>query len=158
MNIKNKLNCLSHGWLDSLAIGMSLLCAVHCLLTPILIIFLPIVATSFWVHENFHMWMVLFVVPTTSAAVFMGCRKHKDKAVIILSLLGMTCLVSVAGYEVLFPSELLSQEAAHCPHCAAKAKGNGISGSTVANVIGGLLIASAHTRNYLLCRKTSCSH
>ena len=73
-----------HGWLDSLAISMSLICAVHCLLTPVLIALLPIISTTFWVHENFHLWMVFLVVPTTSLAVFMGCRQHKDKFVAML--------------------------------------------------------------------------
>ena len=40
----------------------------------------------FWVHENFHLWMVFFVVPTTTF-VFMGCRQGtsslRDKAVAI---------------------------------------------------------------------------
>ena len=82
--MNSKSNCRSYGWLDSLAIGMSMICAVHCLLTPLLIVFLPIVATTVWVHEDFDRWMILLAVPTTSAAVFMGCRKHKDKAVFIL--------------------------------------------------------------------------
>lgn len=158
MNTDTKSNCKTNGWLDSLAIGMSLLCAMHCLLTPVLIVFLPILATTFWVHENFHLWMVLFVVPTTSAAVFMGCKKHKDKAVLILSLLGMALLVSVAAYEVFFHSEVGLQETAHCPHCAAKVQGNIFTTNTLINVLGGMLLASAHVRNFLLCRKSSCTH
>ncbi|MDA0750833.1 MAG: MerC domain-containing protein [Verrucomicrobia bacterium] len=158
MNTDTKSNCQTNGWLDSLAIGMSLLCAMHCLLTPVLIVFLPILATTFWVHENFHMWMVLFVVPTTSAAVFMGCRKHKDKAVLILSMLGMALLVSVASYEVFFHSELGLQETAHCPHCAVKGQGSIFTPSTLLNVMGGMLLASAHVRNFLLCRKSRCTH
>ena len=87
--------CASYAWLDSLAISMSVICAVHCLLTPLLITLLPIISTTFWIHENFHLWMVLLVVPTTTAAVFMGCRKHKDKTVAYLSLTGLACIVFV---------------------------------------------------------------
>ena len=81
-------SCQSHGWLDKLAISMSVICAVHCLVTPLIVTLLPIISTTFWVHENFHLWMVFLVVPTTTAAVFMGCRKHKDKPVAALSALG----------------------------------------------------------------------
>ncbi|MGC6425235.1 MAG: MerC domain-containing protein [Lentimonas sp.] len=154
-----KTSCSSHGWLDSLAISMSVICAVHCLLTPILVVFLPILTTTFWVSQNFHLWMILFVVPTTGAAVFMGCRKHKDKAVLALSALGLALLVVVAGYETLFHSGLVGREhAAHCSQCAAAAKSDFFAGTPLINVIGGLLLASAHVRNYLLCRKTDCDH
>ena len=158
MTLKTKPNCHSYGWLDSLAIGMSMLCAVHCLLTPILIVLLPIAATTFWVHEDFHLWMILFVVPTTSAAVFIGCRKHKDKAVFALSMLGLIFLVSIAVYETLFHSELRLQEQAHCIHCATGSNEGLLTVSTAVNVMGGILLASAHVRNYLLCRKSNCTH
>lgn len=157
MNLENTTTRRSYGWLDSLAIGMSLLCAVHCLLTPILIVFLPIIATTFWVHQDFHLWMVLFVVPTTSAAVFMGCRKHRDKAVLILSMLGLVCLVSIAGYETWLHADSNATEAPHCPHCVAQSKQAWLTPGTLINVLGGMLLASAHGRNFLLCRKSSCS-
>ena len=156
MSIKS--NCRSHGWLDSLAISMSFICAVHCLLTPILVIFLPILTTSFWVHQDFHLWMILFVVPTTSAAVFMGCRKHKDKAVLVLSLLGLSVLIGVTIYETVFHSGQALNHEAHCSVCAAAAQGKGLSFTAMINVLGGILLASAHVRNYLLCRKRDCSH
>ena len=53
----------------------------------VLIALLPIISTTFWVHENFHLWMVFLVCP--SLAVFMGCRKHKNKMVVFLSTLGV---------------------------------------------------------------------
>ena len=156
MNFKS--NCHSYGWLDSLAIGMSMICAVHCLLTPILIVSLPIITTTFWVHEDFDLWMVFFVVPTTTAAVFMGCRKHRDKAVLILSAIGLTFLVSVAVYETMFNSGSVLQDQAHCAKCANLNTGNILTASTLVNVLGGILLASAHVRNYLLCRHSNCTH
>ena len=89
-------SCASHGWLDSLAISMSVICAVHCLVTPLIVTLLPIISTTFWVHENFHLWMVFLVVPTTSAAMFMGCREHTDKAVACLGSGGLSFIVLVA--------------------------------------------------------------
>lgn len=157
MKTIEKSNCRSFAWLDSLAIGMSMLCAVHCLLTPILVVLLPIMATTFWVHQDFHLWMILFVVPTTSAAVFMGCRMHKDKMVLFLSILGLGFLVSVAGYETWYYAERLPAEASVCPHCLAKQEGNIFKAMTIFNVIGGVFLASAHTRNYLLCRASKCT-
>lgn len=156
MNSMSK--CRSAGWLDSLAIGMSMVCAVHCLLTPILIIFLPILSTTIWVHEDFHLWMILFVVPTTSAAIFMGCRKHKDRAVFILGMIGLVCLVSTAIFETVAHSAAVLQGGASCPTCAGCSSASGLPYSTIGNVLGGLFLASAHVRNFLLCRAADCSH
>ena len=156
--------CRSHGWLDSLAISMSIICAIHCLIPPILVVILPIIATSFWVHEHFHLWMLLFVVPSTSAAVLMGCRQHKDKWVLGLSIVGLLILTGVAFYETMLHSaSLAAVEEAHCAHCASVASGHDhgethVSASIFINVFGGLTLACAHVRNYLLCRRKSCDH
>ena len=77
----------------------------HCLVTPLIVTLLPIISTTFWVHENFHLWMVFLVVPTTTAAVFMGCRKHKDKPVAALSALGLAFIVFVAIYQYSFHAD-----------------------------------------------------
>ena len=151
----SKSQCASHGWLDSLAISMSVVCAVHCLLTPILIITFPILATTLWVHEDFHLWMLLLVLPTTSLAVFLGCRKHRDKFVVGLSSIGLACLFAVSMYETFFHLNPSLQQGAHCVHCA---QANLFNASNFINVMGGVFLASAHVRNYRLCRRLRCSH
>ena len=148
----------SHGWLDSLAIGMSVICAIHCLLTPLLVIFVPILATSFWVHEDFHWWVILFILPTTGAALFLGCRRHGDRATLLLSLAGIGLLVFSAVQGSLAHSAAAVEEAAHCASCAAATAGYSLTGSTLVNVLGGTLLASAHVRNFQLCRKRRCTH
>ncbi len=80
--------------LDRLAISMAVVCGIHCLVTPILLVALPIIATTFWVDENFHLWMLLLVIPTTSFAVWSGCRRHKDKFVVTAAALGLCILVT----------------------------------------------------------------
>ena len=113
MTNTSKSQCSTHGWLDSLAISMSVICAVHCLLTPVLVIVFPIVTTTFWVHQDFHLWMLFFVLPTTSLAVFLGCRKHRDKFVVSLSAAGLCCLFAVSLYESFY----MLQHGSHCIHC-----------------------------------------
>lgn len=154
----SKSHCRSHGLLDSLAISMSMICALHCLLTPVFIVSLPILATSVWIHEDFHLWMILFVIPTTSLAVFMGCKKHKDKAVFFLSMIGLILLSSVAVYETVFHSELVFSEHSQCAHCTARSNGSILTASTFINIMGGILLSSAHVRNYILCRQLRCNH
>ena len=162
MEHSHATTCRSHGWLDHLAIGMASVCAVHCLLTPILVIALPIVATSFFVHEDFHLWMILFVLPTTGFAVFMGCRKHKDKWVGALSVLGLSILIFALVQERMHHAAHAEAvtHAAHCDSCARDLSKEPIPMHAGAwfTTLGGLLLASAHIRNFRLCRKSHCSH
>jgi len=146
MNTPSQSPCRSHGWLDSLAVGAAMVCAVHCLLTPILIVALPIFATTFFAQEDFHFFMIFLVLPMTGTAVFLGCRKHKDKAVLFLSLAGLSLLVFMAMKEAFF--EKAGNEEAH----------GLFTEEVVVNLLGGLLISIAHFRNYRLCRKASCTH
>lgn len=154
--------CQNHGWLDRLAIGMAAVCAVHCLLTPILVIALPIIATSFFVHQDFHLWMILLVLPTTSFAVFMGCRKHKDKLVAVLSAVGLSILVFALVQERLHyvAHAEATSHAVSCESCSRDLREEPIPMHAGAwfNTLGGLLLASAHIRNYRLCRKSRCEH
>ena len=150
----SKLQCSSHGWLDSLAISMSIICAVHCLLTPLLVILFPILTTTFWVDQDFHLWMLFFVLPTTTLAVFLGCRRHKDKFVMGLSSIGLACLFAVSLYESFF----LLQHGSECLHCTQGDYSRHFTAKTYFNIFGGVLLASAHVRNYRLCRRSRCTH
>ena len=150
--------CASHGWLDTLAISMSIICAIHCLLTPIIVVFLPIVATTFWVHKDFHLWMLFFVLPITSLAVFLGCRKHRDKFVMALSGIGLTCLFAVSVFEYVSYINQAHQHGTECMHCLNGGLNNHFRGTTLVNVFGGFLLAGAHVRNYRLCRRHQCTH
>ena len=156
MNQSRSTSYWGHGWVDSVAIGLSLLCAVHCLLTPVLLVLFPVIASTFWVERDFHLWMLFFVLPTTSFAVFMGCRKHRDRWILLLSGLGLSLLAGVAFYEVLTYVPLSDDAHAHCPHCAATESGNFLNMATTLNVIGGSLLALAHGRNFYLCRRLRC--
>lgn len=157
---KNSSNyqCASHGWLDTLAISMSIICAIHCLLTPILVVLLPILATTFWVHKDFHLWMLFFVLPTTSLAVFLGCKKHRDKFVVGLSAIGLGSLFAVAIFESVFHVNQVLQHDSNCLHCMHDGLNGHFNITALINILGGLFLASAHFRNYRLCRRLRCTH
>lgn len=152
----------SHGLVDKLAIGMAGVCAVHCLLTPVLVVLLPIVATSFFVHKDFHLWMLFGVLPTTTFAVFMGCRKHKDRWVLLLSAVGLCLLVSVVVSERMHNA---SHGAAaggepHCEDCVRDFSESPLPQEKAAwvNTVGGFFLVGAHVRNFRLCRRKKCCH
>ncbi|MEM6820925.1 MAG: MerC domain-containing protein [Verrucomicrobiota bacterium] len=159
MSALTKVPSQSQSWLDSVAVGMSLLCAIHCLITPILIVFLPIITTTFWVHQDFHLWMLLFVVPTTTLAVFLGCKKHKDRWVIILGLLGIITLSCVAIHgSFLTEVSFLQADGTVCPHCVQEPGRSLTDPVSIINSLGGLFLICGHVRNFLLCRKHQCQH
>ena len=100
--------------------------------------------------------MLFFVLPTTGIAIFMGCRKHRDRWIVFLSALGLSLLAGVAAYEVLTHEPLSEDAHAQCPHCVAHASDDGIHSATILNVLGGSLLALAHGRNFYLCRRLRC--
>ncbi len=156
--------------LDTAAILMAVICGAHCLLTPLLLVFLPVLTDSFWMHESFHRWMFLLAVPTTVFATYMGCKKYRNRSVLILSTVGVTLLL---GGLFLAPT---SDETACCPTQAEALsdtcsevvpmeKMNAltsffsklrISTESIWTSLGGLFLATAHLRNFLLCRRSCC--
>ena len=137
---------------DKFAIFLSVTCAIHCLLVPILIIFLPIVGTTFFADADFHLWMLYLVIPTTAIAVFMGCKKHKDKIVITLSALGILIVTASTIYQY-----SLQSDTGDCVICASG--GHSMLNPLVwINVLAGAFLISAHWRNYKLCRADHCKH
>ena len=157
-------NGKSHGWLDHLAIGMAAVCVIHCLLTPILLVALPIISTTFFVDANFHLWMILLVLPTTGFAVFMGCKQHRDEWVAGLSAIGLSLLIFVVAQERLSGghAEHSAPTDHHCEVCAASASNlagepTPLPASAWINTLGGLFLVSGHIRNFRLCRKRECT-
>ena len=124
--------------LDRFAIGLSVLCAVHCLATPVLLLMFPSILATFHLDSHvFHELLIWVVIPTSFLAIFMGCKRHKDQLVFALAVVGITVLTTTAlfGHDVL-----------------------GHTGEKVATLFAVSILALAHWRNYSLCRKNSCKH
>ena len=145
-------DCTHFTWLDRLGVGMALVCAVHCLLTPLLIIVLPIIATSFWVDENFHFWMLSLVVPLTAISFFIGCRKHHDIILAILAVIGIGLLFC----GVIFGCS--SCQGDHYLPSFSDFKNFPHGFESTFTTLGGFFLVFAHIRNFRLCRKSSCEH
>ncbi|GAB3378498.1 MerC domain-containing protein [Spongiibacter taiwanensis] len=125
--------------LDKAAIGLSLFCAVHCLLLPVAIIVLPALAATNMDDAHFHQWMLLAVLPTSALALTLGCRQHRERGVAVLGAFGLLLLVAGAfiGHDQL-----------------------GEIGETVATLMGAAFLSLSHWRNHRLCnqRRCDCHH
>jgi hypothetical protein len=122
--------------LDRVAIAMSGLCVVHCLAGPLLVVLAPAVLVSFGVSDElFHRLLLLVVVPSSAVGLGLGCRRHKDRAVVGLGLLGLSalCLAAIVGHPTL-----------------------GEEGERMLTLGGAVVIATAHRRNFRLCRRAAC--
>lgn len=115
---------------DKTAIGLSLLCAVHCLVFPLIIVLLPGFAALPLDDESFHLWMLLAVIPTSIYALTLGCRKHKNYQLAFFGIAGLILLISayVLGEDTI-----------------------GELGEKGMTLLGVSIVALGHLWNYRLC-------
>ncbi|MDA0789218.1 MAG: MerC domain-containing protein [Proteobacteria bacterium] len=123
--------------LDAFAVLLSGTCMVHCLVLPMLVTLFPIVHGSLLEEQYFHLIMLVLILPTSLVALTIGCRRHKDRATIILGSIGLTALTFTAiwGHDIF-----------------------GYTGERMVTTVGGLVLATAHIQNYLCCRRVDCQH
>jgi len=127
---------------DQLAIGLSSLCAIHCLVLPILLTLLPSLTGLPLESEAFHVWMVIAVVPTSIYGLTMGCKQHKRYPLLGLGMIGITLLLLAIG---------LGEDRI------------GEIGEKGLTLLGAFLVATGHWFNYKLCKAAqdkdcSCSN
>jgi MerC mercury resistance protein len=79
-------------WLDGLAISASLLCLIHCLALPIMVLALPLIGVALGDSEWFHPLILVFAIPTSSYALFRGFREHGQPKSLIFGFSGLLCL------------------------------------------------------------------
>lgn len=121
-----------HDHIERIAMGASLLCLIHCLALPLVIALLPILGKALPLGPDAHVWLLLFVAPTSGCALALGFRRHRR---LYALLLGLSGLALVAAGVLLFldgPWE------------------------TPTTVFGSLLLSLAHILNWRL-RHADCA-
>lgn len=95
--------------LDGIAVAMSALCLVHCLLLPLLLILVPALTAFLAIPESFHRIALLFAIPTSIVALAAGFRRHRSPLPIVIVVPGLTLLAFGAlGVEVPWQETLLT--------------------------------------------------
>ncbi|MDD9950876.1 MAG: MerC domain-containing protein [Zetaproteobacteria bacterium] len=121
---------------DPLAVGISLICTVHCFLAPVLMTMLPsLKALSITDDASFHFWMMVGILPTSLITLAMGCRKHKKHTFLLIGLVGLLVL----GVASLWGHQLF-----------------GCKYEKYITLVGTCMMSFAHINNYLLCRHANC--
>ena len=123
--------------LDKAAIALTTTCVLHCLALPVLVSMLPLATLLLIPEQVFHYLMLALILPSSLTALWLGCHKHKDIITLLMGALGICILISAA-----FWGHLLY----------------GVDGERWATSLGGVSLALAHIRNYLLCQHDDCTH
>lgn len=120
---------------DKTAISLSIVCALHCLALPSLLVILPSLTALNLADEMVHLWMLVAVIPISIYALTMGCRKHKRLSIMLLGLVGLAVLIAAAllGHDIL-----------------------GETGEKTVVTTGAFIIAVSHWQNHQLCRRLNC--
>lgn len=125
------------GHIDKISIGLSALCAVHCLVLPILAGVLPSLAAVTAHHDHFHTMMLVLVIPLSGLALGTGWLRHRDGIVLALGLCGIGLML----FATTLSHDLL-----------------GHASERWITVVGSFLLAAGHFRNFRRCRPSDGCH
>ncbi|MFN3166296.1 MAG: MerC domain-containing protein [Phycisphaeraceae bacterium] len=168
---------------DRLGISVSLLCAVHCLAAPFLLLALP-AAGAVWSHPLVHWGLALFVLPLALWVVFNGYKRHRQRWTLVAAGLGASLIVAGLILPMTNGSPLLSTtlpwlgeggaaiagnapispaaDATACSEtCCPSVTQDAATGSAtlaippggLVTLIGSLLLVFAHLTNLVGCRR-----
>ena len=121
--------------LDKIAVYLSVLCAVQCLLLPVSALLLPTLSLISLADEWFHSLLLFFVIPTSVFAMALGCKKHKSYNIIFYGFFGLSILIisAIWGHDLF-----------------------GESGEIVSTLVGTSILSYGHIQNQKLCKL--CCH
>ena len=125
---------------DKFSITLSVVCAFHCLILPVLITLAPTLAALNLDDERFHFWMVVAALPISVYGLTLGCKKHKRYQLLVLGFIGLLLLISA----LLLEDQL------------------DVLNSSVINeksmtLLGAIFLATGHWLNYRLCLRNDCN-
>mgnify|MGYP001246316184 CR=1 FL=1 len=117
---------------DKSAIGLSFLCALHCLLLPAAIVLYPTTLGFLPGDESVHFVLLFVVIPISAYALIKGGKVHKSRKVFITGISGLLVLVAavILGHDML-----------------------GEIGEKILTVLGSIIVIIAHAQNHFICRE-----
>ncbi|MEE4245999.1 MAG: MerC domain-containing protein [Kangiellaceae bacterium] len=114
---------------DIIAISLSGLCTIHCLLLPLVLVFLPTAIAITLQDEAFHLGLLALVIPLSLYALVIDCKKHQRYRVIGFGIVGIMFLIGavIVGHDL------------------------GEIAEKTMTVTGAIIISIGHILNYRLC-------
>ena len=121
---------------DKFAMGLSLACVLHCFFVPSFLILTSGMLSVSLDNEFVHKLLVLVAVPISSFALIKGYKYHKTFSFISFGILGLVALILAV---LLGESNL------------------GELGEKGLTLLGSILVAFSHFKNYKMCIELDCS-
>ena len=118
--------------IDYFGVTVSAACGIHCVLLPLILLIAPY---SFLASHEFHVALIYFILPSAALAFFLGCKKHGDKTVAIMGIIGIALLTTSILIHEVFHSEQHSEEMI----------------SVLITIAGSVTLIFSHLRNRRLC-------
>lgn len=117
---------------DRIAVLMSGVCLVHCLLIPVVLMLFPLLAISVGDDRHFHGLMLWLVLPVSVLGLVLGFRGHRDLRIVLAGAVAMLALTfaSTWGHDNLRTTT-----------------------EAVAMVLASLLLAVVHVWNFRAVRR-----
>ena len=130
-----KISNSSQITLDKVAVYLSAICAIQCLILPISVLFMPSFSLLPVSEELFHTLLLFLVIPISAFAMAMGCKKHKNYNIIFYGALGLAILLvsAIYGHDLF-----------------------GESGEISSTLVGASVLSFGHIKNQKLCKE--CCH
>ena len=138
---------------DRLGVALSILCAVHCLATPPLLLLLPTFG-RLWSHPASHWGMAAVVVPLALFSLPKGLRLHGRRWVLGCGILGVSLILLGAALPSLAPEESSPTCDACCPSVETTESGATrleIPPASIVTTLGGLALVATHLGNLCGC-------
>lgn len=139
---------------DYFGIFLSFLCGVHCIVTPLLILYMPVIGDKV---ENvwFHSGMILLVVFAFYRSIYKHFKEHRSKPILALGVLGIIL------FCISYVSEFVHHSGEHDHgHTLSDIHGDETYMIYVA-ITGAFFLITAHILNIRKCRcfkgKGTCS-
>ena len=122
---------------DKFAMTISMACVAHCFFTPTFLILTSGIFSFSFDNELVHKIIVLIAVPVSIYALSLGYKNHKTSSFMPAGIIGLCILVLVValGESIL-----------------------GEFGEKGLTLLGSIMVAFAHYRNYQTCRKIECNN
>jgi hypothetical protein len=128
-------------FIDRFAAAGSLVCALHCAITPLLLAAIPSLGLSVWLGDGFERAFVTFVTILGLFSLVWGYRRHRAFRALGMLLFGLAALWAGVLYTPLHESVV--------PHA-------------IVMTVGGMLVGLAHLLNLRLnhwhIHDASCAH
>lgn len=94
---------------DRIGVVASVLCAIHCAVTPFFLILMPAFG-KVWSHPASHWGMALVVVPVAVAMMTAGYRRHRRRWIVAIGTFGVASVLAGAALPYLENVENASAE------------------------------------------------